>query len=164
MIGKLTTALALATTTTALVLGAGTASAATEGVPGAAVTGQATCTHKNDKIRIEIDSPVVYAQPGYLPGENQQIRYRTVVVDAAQGTLAVAGEWETGKATDTKAADMDDTKVDVLRNDPNAYLVIQEVEWLAPDGENPVATTDLYATSYLIKDGRTELGTFDYCQ
>ncbi|TQM29267.1 hypothetical protein [Nocardia bhagyanarayanae] len=163
MIGKLTTALALSATTAALVFGAGAASADT-GVPGVALTGQATCTHKDDRIEIEIAAPIVYAQSGYRPGEHQQIRYRTVVYDAAQHTLASAGEWEKGKATDTKPAEMDDTKVKVLRNDPNAYQVVQQVEWLAPDGENPVASADLAATGYLIKDGRTELGTFEYCQ
>ncbi|MEV0299298.1 hypothetical protein [Nocardia sp. NPDC050710] len=163
MIGKLTTALALSTTTAALVLGAGTATAST-GAPGVALTGQATCTHKSDRIDIEIDAPVVYAQSGYLPGEHQQIRYRTVIYDAAQGTLAGAGEWEKGKATAIRAADLDGTNMKVLRNDPNRYKVVQQVEWLAPDGENALASTDLYATSYLIKDGRTVLGTFEYCQ
>lgn len=163
MITKLTTALALAGAATAMVFTAGPA-AATEGEPGAALTGQATCTHSGDEIVIEIDAPVVYAQAGYLPGERQQIRYRTVIVDQAQGTLAGAGEWETGRAGDTEPADLDGTEMDVLRNDPNAYLVVQEVQWLAPDGENPVASTELYATGYLIKDGRTELGVFDSCQ
>jgi hypothetical protein len=102
MIGKLTTALALTTTTAALLFGAGTAAAETTGIPGAALTGQATCTHKNDRIEIEIAAPVVYAQPGYQPGEHQLARYRTAIFDAAQGTLADAGEWQKGKATDTK--------------------------------------------------------------
>ncbi|MFD0361911.1 hypothetical protein ACFQZZ_10700 [Nocardia sp. GCM10030253] len=164
MIGKLTTALALTTTAGALVLGAGAATADTTGRPGAALTGQATCTHKSDRIEIEIAAPIVYAQAGYQPGVHQLIRYRTVVYDAAKGSLAVASEWEKGKATDTKAADMDGAELKVLRNDPNAYKVIQQVEWLAPDGENPVASTDLYATGYQIKDGRTVLGTFEYCQ
>jgi hypothetical protein len=91
MIGKLTTALALTTTTAALLFGAGTAAAETTGIPGAALTGQATCTHKNDRIEIEIAAPVVYAQPGYQPGEHQLVRYRTVIYDVAQGTLADAG-------------------------------------------------------------------------
>jgi hypothetical protein len=163
MITELTTALAPAGTATAVVFTAGPA-AATEGEPGAAVTGQATCTHSDDKIVIEIDAPVVFAQAGYQPGQRQQIRYRTVIVDSAQGVLAGAGEWESGRAGDTEPAEMDDTEMDVLRNDPNAYSVVQEVEWLAPDGENPVASTELYATGYLIKDGRTELGVFDSCQ
>ncbi|WP_280458753.1 hypothetical protein [Nocardia carnea] len=129
-----------------------------------ALAGQATCTHSGDEIVIEIDAPVVYAQPGYRPGEQQQIRYRTMIVDSAQGALAGAGEWETGRAGDTEPAEMDGTETDVLRNDPNAYLVAQEVQWLAPDGENPVASTELYATGYLIKDGRTELGVLDSWQ
>ncbi|MBF6213924.1 hypothetical protein IU433_29025 [Nocardia puris] len=163
MIGKLTTALALSATASALVFGSGVAAADT-GTPGVALTGQATCTHKDNRIQIEIAAPIVYAQAGYQPDEKQQVRYRTVIYDAAQLTLSSAGEWEQGKATDTKPADLDDTKVEVLRNDPNAYKVVQEVEWLAPDGENVVASTDLAATGYLIKDGRTELGTFAYCQ
>ncbi|MEU1985835.1 hypothetical protein [Nocardia sp. NPDC019395] len=38
---------------------------------------------------------------------------------------------------------------------------------LAPAGTltaGPAAATELYATGYLIKDGRTELGVFDSCQ
>ncbi|ONM47444.1 hypothetical protein [Nocardia donostiensis] len=161
MIGKLSTVIVAATTTTALFFGAGTAAA--YGEPGAAVTGQATCGHDGDEIVVEIDAPIVYAQPDYLPGEHQQVRYRTVVFDVLD-ELVGAGEWETGKATATDPADMDDTELKILRNDPNSYRVIQEVEWLAPDGKYVVAEADLPATSYLIKDGRTELGTFDYCE
>jgi hypothetical protein len=59
---------------------------------------------------------------------------------------------------------MNGTDMKVLRNDPNRYRVVQQVQWLAPDGENAVASTDLHPTGYLIKDGRTVLGTFEYCQ
>jgi hypothetical protein len=163
MIGKLTTALALTTTAAALVFGAGTAAAST-GTPGAAVTGQATCTHKGDQIEIEIAAPSVYAQAGYQAGERQLIRYRTVIYDGSKYTLAGSSEWKKGKAADTKPADMDGTSTKVLRNDPNSYYVVQEVQWLSPDGENPAATTELRATDYLIKDGRTTLGTFSYCK
>ncbi len=166
MIAKLTAGITLTAATAALTLGAtGTAAAATYGTPGNAVVASATCTHKNNStIEITMDAPKIFAQAGYQPGEHQQVRYRTVVYDAVQSTIAAVTEFSSGKATATDSADVDDTKVKVVRSDPNGYRVIQQIEWLSPDQENPVAAIDLDATAYRIKDGRTLLGTFATCK
>lgn len=166
MIAKLITGVALTAATTALTLAAtGTATAATYGSPGNAVVASATCTHKDDAtIEISMDSPKIYAQAGYQPGEHQQVRYRTVVYDAVQNSIAGVTEYSSGKATATSPAKVDDTKLKVTRNDPNGYRVIQQIEWLSADQENPVAAVDLDATGYQIKDGRTLLGTFTVCK
>ncbi|MFI6870748.1 hypothetical protein [Nocardia sp. NPDC050406] len=165
MIAKLTAGIALTAATAALTLAAtGTAAAETYGSPGNAVVASATCTHSDDTIEITMDSPKIFAQAGYQPGEHQQVRYRTVVYDAAQNTIAAVTEYSSGKATATEAADVDDTKLKVVRSDPNGYRVIQQIEWLSPDQENPIAAVDLDATGYQIKDGRTLLGTFAVCK
>lgn len=166
MIAKLTAGVALTAATAALTLAAtGTATAATYGSPGNAVVASATCTHKNDStIEIKMDAPKIFAQAGYQPGEHQQVRYRTVVYDAVQNSIAAVTEYSSGKATATDAAKVDDTEVEVVRSDPNGYRVIQQIEWLSPDQENPIAAIDLDATAYQIKDGRTLLGTFAVCK
>ncbi|MGX1808764.1 hypothetical protein ACWIGI_23840 [Nocardia sp. NPDC055321] len=165
MIAKLAAGIALTAATAALTLGAtGTAVAADFGTPGQTVVAAATCKHKNSEIEITMDAPKVYAQPGYLPGEHQTIRYRTVVIDEAQGTVAAVTEYSTGKATATDAAKLDDAKVKVLRNDPNQYHVYQQIEWLSADQENPLAELNVEATSYAIKDGRTLLATLAVCK
>ncbi|WP_328390077.1 hypothetical protein [Nocardia sp. NBC_00416] len=107
MISKLTAALTLPATT--VVPAAGPA-AATEGEPGTALTRRATYTH-DDEIVIEVDAPAVYAQARYQPGQHQQIRCRTVIVDGAQGALSGAGERETGTAGVTEPAEMDGTEI-----------------------------------------------------
>lgn len=50
------------------------------------------------------------------------------------------------------------------RTHPNAYSMVQEKRWPAPEGENPVAGAEPYATGCSIEEGRIELGVFDYCR
>ncbi|KAA0018990.1 hypothetical protein [Antrihabitans cavernicola] len=148
------------------VAGTGIASADSyTGNPGHALTSTAECRHDDGQVKIKFDHPTVYAQPDYLPGEHQTVRYRTVVVDVANGDIIGVSNYESAKATVDKAADLDTTDdVKVASSDSAHYVAIQQVEWLASNQQTVVGTTDLYATAYEVKDGRTLLGTFDTCQ
>ncbi len=146
---------------------AGTAAADSyTGKPGHALVATAQCNHDDKDVVIRFDAPIVYAQAGFLPGENQQIRYRTVVGDLKTGDIVAVTEYKQGFAELDKPAKLADTgELRLTRTtDRNQFVAIQQVEWLAPNQQTAVATADLYATAYKIKDGRKDLGTFKICQ
>ena len=153
----------------ALALGLSTGTAAADsytGKPGHALVSTAQCNHDDKDVVIRFDAPTVYAQPGFLPGENQQIRYRTVVGDLKTGDIVAVTEYKQDFAELDKPAKLADTgELRLTRTtDRNQFVAIQQVEWLAPNQQTAVATADLYATAYHIKDGRKDLGTFKICQ
>ncbi len=165
-----TAATLIAATAAATTLGlaaAGTAAADSyTGKPGHALVATAQCNHDDKDVVIRFDAPIIYAQAGFLPGENQQIRYRTVVGDLKTGDIVAVTEYKQGFAELDKPAKLADTgELRLTRTtDRNQFVAIQQVEWLAPNQQTAVATADLYATAYKIKDGRKDLGTFKICQ